>query len=264
MVVPLPSSRCPAEGNRIIFEHGKWSIYFLPNAWQMMTFLTPLDVLIPKIPFSFFGKLWVRITSGARGSVSVGFWGRRQLSPFGGGGGVRPESSVNPPAPTESPAAWAAGTCALVLFGSAPRLHCVLQDRHSDLRRWPRTAGPPSAPRASPPETPTKGRPTSWRCAPACPRLSRGLRNRVKRLPACGKGVRAKPPASYKAVARHWGPSVAWTIAPGAWGAGGFGKKALLTGPFISYYELLRRRRRSFFFFSIENGQFFFHQIHGK
>ena len=49
---------------------------FAPNPWQMMTFLNPLDALIPEIPFSFFfAEFSVRVTSGARGSVSVGFWG---------------------------------------------------------------------------------------------------------------------------------------------------------------------------------------------
>ena len=41
--------------------------FFLPNTWQMMTFLNPLDMLIPKIPFSFFAELWVRFTSRPRG-----------------------------------------------------------------------------------------------------------------------------------------------------------------------------------------------------
>ena len=48
---------------------------FSPNTRRMMTFLNPLDALIPKIPFSFFAEFWVRVTSRARGSVSVGFWG---------------------------------------------------------------------------------------------------------------------------------------------------------------------------------------------
>ena len=42
-----------------------------------MTFLNPLDLLIPKISFSFFADFWVRVTSEAQGSVSVGFWGSR-------------------------------------------------------------------------------------------------------------------------------------------------------------------------------------------
>ena len=50
--------------------------------WQMMIFLKPLDPLIPKIPFSFFAEFWVRVTSGPRGSVSVGFWGACRLSTF--------------------------------------------------------------------------------------------------------------------------------------------------------------------------------------
>ena len=61
--------------------------FFSPNTWQM-TFLNPLDALIPKIPLSFFADFWVWVTSEARGSVSVGFWGSHQLSPLFGGGGV--------------------------------------------------------------------------------------------------------------------------------------------------------------------------------
>ena len=50
--------------------------FFSPNIWQLMTFLNPLDALIPKIPFSFFADFWVWVTSEARGSASVGlsFW----------------------------------------------------------------------------------------------------------------------------------------------------------------------------------------------
>ena len=62
-----------------------------------MTFLNPLDALIPKIPFSFFPDFWVWVTSKAWGSDSVGFWGSCQLSPFWGRGGVRPEGSIDPP-----------------------------------------------------------------------------------------------------------------------------------------------------------------------
>ena len=70
-----------------------------------MIFLNPLDALIPKIPFSFFAAFWVRVTSGARGSVSVGFWGGRQLSPFweGGGSGRRALSTPFPSPASESP-----------------------------------------------------------------------------------------------------------------------------------------------------------------
>ena len=50
-----------------------------PNTRQMMTFLNPLNALIPKSHFHFFAEFRVRVTSGARGSVLVGFF-------FGGGG----------------------------------------------------------------------------------------------------------------------------------------------------------------------------------
>ena len=70
--------------------------------WQMMTFLNPLDALTPKIPFSCFANFWVWVTSEARGSVLVGFWGSRQLSPFWGGGGGLPRGLYRPPPPIES------------------------------------------------------------------------------------------------------------------------------------------------------------------
>ena len=70
-----------------------------------MTFLNPLDALIPKIPFSSFPDFWVWVTSEARGAVSVGFWGSCQLSLFlgGAGGGVRPEGSITPPPQKRKP-----------------------------------------------------------------------------------------------------------------------------------------------------------------
>ena len=67
-----------------------------------MTFLNPLDALIPKIPFSLLPDFWVWVTSEAWGSDSVGFWGSCQLSPFWGRGGVRPEGSIDPPPPPET------------------------------------------------------------------------------------------------------------------------------------------------------------------
>ena len=53
-----------------------------------MTFLNSLDALIPKMPFSFFAQFWVRVTSGAQGSVSVGFWGPVNWAFFFWMGGV--------------------------------------------------------------------------------------------------------------------------------------------------------------------------------
>ena len=66
-----------------------------------MTFLIPLHALIPKIPFSFFAAFWIwveyRVTSEAQGSVSLGFWGSRQLSLFGGGWSSQGALSTPPP-----------------------------------------------------------------------------------------------------------------------------------------------------------------------
>ena len=73
--------------------------FFSPNIWQMMTFLNPLDALIPKIPFPFFADFRVWVTSEARGSVSVGFWGSCQLSPFWGRGCLARGLYQPPPAP---------------------------------------------------------------------------------------------------------------------------------------------------------------------
>ena len=70
----------------------------------MMTFLNPLDALIPKIPFSFFADFWVRVTSKAWGLDSVGFWGSCQLSPFRGRGGSG-QRALSPPPGNENPAA---------------------------------------------------------------------------------------------------------------------------------------------------------------
>ena len=64
-----------AKGAKIFLSIKIGQIFFSPNIWQMMLFLNPLDALIPKIPFSFFADFWVWVTSEARGSVSVGFWG---------------------------------------------------------------------------------------------------------------------------------------------------------------------------------------------
>ena len=64
----------------------------------MMTFLSPLDALIPKIAFSFFAEFWVWVTSEARGSISVGFLGSRQLSPFFWEGGGSSQGALSTPA----------------------------------------------------------------------------------------------------------------------------------------------------------------------
>ena len=65
----------------------------------MMTFLNPLDALIPKITFPEFAEFWIRIISGARGSVSVGFRGGCPLSLFFAGGGGLARGLYRPPPP---------------------------------------------------------------------------------------------------------------------------------------------------------------------
>ena len=70
----------------LITENGQF--FFSSNTWQI---INTLDALIPKIPSSFFCGIWVRVTSGARGSISVGF--------FGGGSSQRAVSTPRPPSP---------------------------------------------------------------------------------------------------------------------------------------------------------------------
>ena len=73
-----------------------------PKTWQMMTF--PPQRADSKNLISFFADFWARVTPGARGSVSVGFWEACQLSPFGGGGGPSQRALSTPPPPgNESP-----------------------------------------------------------------------------------------------------------------------------------------------------------------
>ena len=79
----------------LTIENGQFSPP--PNTWQMMTFLNPLDALIPKIPCSFFCRI-----SGPghlRGpGVSLGrILGVRQLSQFWGGGASQGALSTPPP-----------------------------------------------------------------------------------------------------------------------------------------------------------------------
>ena len=75
--------------------------FFTKSLAKMMTFLDPLDALIPKIRFSLFAKFWVQVTSGVPGSVSVGIWGGgASIRPFfpGGGGGGSSQRAVSTPA----------------------------------------------------------------------------------------------------------------------------------------------------------------------
>ena len=93
-----------AEGPTIFFEHYKWSKVknFCTKSMANDDFSAPprcADSKNPIFIFFFLADFWVWVTSGARGSVSVGFWGARQLSPFFGGGLVRGLYRSPPPPP---------------------------------------------------------------------------------------------------------------------------------------------------------------------
>ena len=106
-----------------------------------MTFLNPLGALIPKISVSFFADFWVWVTSEARGSVSVGFWGSRQLSPFGGGGSGRRALSTPPPHRKRKPGLPSHTTGPLEF--PRPRLVWlrVASEPHNTMGPWARSAG---------------------------------------------------------------------------------------------------------------------------
>ena len=62
--------------------------FFPPNIWQMMTFLNPLDALIPKIPFSFFADFGPGLGHLRGPGVSLGrIFGVPSIEPFLGEGG---------------------------------------------------------------------------------------------------------------------------------------------------------------------------------
>ena len=98
-----PKSCANWSAENLFVEHsGIHRFVCAPKIWQVLIFLNPLDALIVlrgNIPFSFFPDFWVWVTSKARGSDSVGFWGSCQLSPFWGrgGSGRRPLSMPPPP-----------------------------------------------------------------------------------------------------------------------------------------------------------------------
>ena len=62
--------------------------FFLPKCMANDDLSEPPRHADSKILFSFFADFWVQVTSGARGSVSVGFWKWHQLSLLGGVGGL--------------------------------------------------------------------------------------------------------------------------------------------------------------------------------
>ena len=91
-------------------------VHFSPNTWQMMSILSPLDALNPNTPFSFFAEFRVRVTTGAQGSVLVGFWGGRQLSPFWKWGAGPARRLYRTPPPPANPPAQVAAQCTMSLW----------------------------------------------------------------------------------------------------------------------------------------------------
>ena len=59
-----------------------------PNTWQMMTFLTSLDALIPKIPFSIFCRFLGQGHPWGPGVCLGRILGGPSMEPFLGEGGV--------------------------------------------------------------------------------------------------------------------------------------------------------------------------------
>ena len=68
-----------------------------------MTFLNPLDALIPKIPFSFFSRFLGQGHLQAPGVRLGRILGGLSIEPFLGEGGVRPEGSIDPPPRKQKP-----------------------------------------------------------------------------------------------------------------------------------------------------------------
>ena len=77
-----------AKGAEIFLSIEKGSKIFPPNMWQMMTFLNPLDALIPKIPFHFFCRFLGLGHLRGRQGVRLGrILGVPSIEPFLGEGG---------------------------------------------------------------------------------------------------------------------------------------------------------------------------------
>ena len=80
------------------------NFFFLPNHGKD-DFSEPPQRADSKNPIFifFFADFGVRVTSEAQGSVSVGFWGSSQLSPFWGRGESSQGALSTPPPPNCKP-----------------------------------------------------------------------------------------------------------------------------------------------------------------
>ena len=73
--------------------------FFFTKSMANDDFSEPPRCADSKIPiFFFFADFWVRVTSGAQGSVSVGFLGVPSIEPLLEGGGSS-QGALSPPPP---------------------------------------------------------------------------------------------------------------------------------------------------------------------
>ena len=97
--------------------------FFPPNTWQIMTFLNPLDALIPKAPFSLLPRFGSGSPPGPRG---------QSRQDFGG-------ALIDPPPPPPRKRKPAHPLCA-----PRTRVCCLLQRTHRQVHA-PATSAPPAA-----------------------------------------------------------------------------------------------------------------------
>ena len=87
----------------MVFFSPEHMAIFSPNAWQIIAFLNPLDVLIPQILFAFPPEFRVGVCSGPR-SQSRSDFGALSIEPvWGRGGGASQSPPPPPPRGDESP-----------------------------------------------------------------------------------------------------------------------------------------------------------------
>ena len=127
MVVPLPSSRCPAEGNRIFLS--------ITNCIANHNVSEAPRRADPKNPiFRFLPSSWSRSPPEPRGSVSVGFLRGLAVEPFRGRGSSQravwnrpnpppPSGVANPPTPGSTLCSWR--LIADALPEGIPRWRCI-------------------------------------------------------------------------------------------------------------------------------------------
>ena len=107
-----------------------------PNTWQMLTFLNPLDALIPKIPFIFCRFLGLGHPWGP--GVRLGrILGGPSIEPFLGERGIWPEGSIDPPPRPETKArapSQHSSVCFLLAAGICQNVAVLFSRQHRHRR----------------------------------------------------------------------------------------------------------------------------------